>query len=112
MAAIPSNTLMNARLRTVLLLGFSSGLPLALTGSTLQAWFTEAHVNLVTIGALSLLGIPYALKFLWAPLMDYYAIPGFGKRRGWILLMQISLIIALIFMGTMNPVSQASYIGL
>ena len=65
--------LFNKRLAAVLLLGFSSGLPLALIGSTLQAWFTEAGVNLVSIGALSLLGLPFAFKFLWAPLMDHYS---------------------------------------
>ena len=103
-----SNLLINRRLLIMLFLGFSSGLPLALTSSTLQAWFTESHISLVTIGSLSLLGIPYVLKFLWAPLMDYYRFLWFGKRRGWILLTQISLVIMLILLSNMNPATQAA----
>jgi MFS transporter, PAT family, beta-lactamase induction signal transducer AmpG len=101
------NSLINMRLLAVLLLGFSSGLPLALTGSTLQAWFTEAHINLATIGALSLLGIPYTLKFLWAPLLDHYSFPRLGKRRGWIMATQFCLVVSLLLLANMNPGSQA-----
>lgn len=104
--------LFNSRLLAVLFLGFASGLPLALTGSTLQAWFTEAHINLVTIGALSLLGIPYTLKFLWAPLMDHFSLPLFGKRKGWILLMQLGVVITLLLLANMNPGLQASNMGI
>lgn len=103
--------LINTRLLAVLCLGFSSGLPLALTGSTLQAWFTEAHINLVTIGALSLLGIPYTLKFLWAPLMDQYGFPRLGKRCGWILAMQAALVISLLLLANMDPAHQAAKMG-
>lgn len=112
MTAKVSNLLINQRLMTILLLGFASGLPLALTGSTLQAWFTEANVNLVTIGALSLLGIPYTLKFIWAPLMDQYKLGWLGKRRGWMLLTQFGLVMALLSLANMNPSSQASLMGL
>ncbi len=101
------NKLMNARLLVTLLLGFSGGLPLALTSSTLQAWFTSADVNLATIGIITLLGIPYTLKFLWAPAMDYYRIPKLG-RRGWILLMQVGLIITILIIATMDPRSSAA----
>lgn len=104
--------LFNSRLLAVLFLGFASGLPLALTGSTLQAWFTEAHINLVTIGALSLLGIPYTLKFLWAPLMDHFSLPRFGKRKGWILLMQLGVVMTLLLLANMNPGLQASNMGM
>lgn len=99
---------LNTRLLAVLLLGFSSGLPLALTSSTLQAWFTEAHINLVTIGALSLLGIPYTLKFFWAPLMDHYRFKYLDKRRGWILITQLALVITLLVLAQMDPSHQAA----
>jgi PAT family beta-lactamase induction signal transducer AmpG len=81
----------NRRIQTVLLLGFSSGLPLALTGSSLQAWFTQSGVDLLTIGSLTLLGLPYVWKFLWAPLLDKFVPPLLGRRRGWILLTQLGL---------------------
>lgn len=75
----------------ILLLGFSSGLPLALTGGTLQAWLTDEKVDVKIIGALSLIGIPYSYKFLWSPVMDRFAPPFLGRRRGWILLCQLAL---------------------
>lgn len=107
-----SKVLINQRLLAVLFLGFSSGLPLALTSSTLQAWFTEAHVNIVTIGMLSLIGIPYTLKFIWAPLLDHYSIRFFGKRRGWILFSQACLVFTLLVLAQLNPSSQAGVIGI
>jgi PAT family beta-lactamase induction signal transducer AmpG len=72
-------------------LGISSGLPLLLTGSTLQAWMTDQHVDLKAIGLFALVGIPYSLKFLWAPFMDRYRLPFLTKRRGWMILTQIFL---------------------
>ena len=76
------------RVLIVLLLGFSSGLPLALSGSTLQVWMTESGVDLTTIGLFALVGTPYTLKFLWAPLVDALHVPlftrAFGRRRGWL----------------------------
>ncbi len=100
--------LINNRLLAVLCLGFSSGLPLVLIGSTLQAWFTEAHINLVTIGALSLLGIPYTLKFLWAPIMDQYGLSRFGKRRGWIMATQLGLAVLLLGLAHMDPSTEVT----
>ena len=81
----------NRRILAVMFLGLSSGLPLALTGSTLQAWFTQSGVNIYAIGALSLLGLPYVWKFLWAPVMDRFIPPLFGRIRGWVCLTQIIL---------------------
>lgn len=78
-------------LTVVAFLGFSSGLPLALTGSTLQAWMTATGIDLTTIGAMSLVGLPYLYKFLWAPLLDRYALFGGQRRRSWLLSMQILL---------------------
>ena len=97
------NTIINKRLTAVLFLGFSSGLPLALIGSTLQAWFTEAHLNLSAIGLLSLIGIPYTLKFIWAPLMDSIPLPWLGKRKGFILLTQLGLAMTLVILAGMDP---------
>ncbi len=79
------------RIATVMLLGFSSGLPLALTGGTLQAWMAVEGVDLRTIGVFALAGLPYTLKFIWSPLMDRFIPPWLGRRRGWILIAQICL---------------------
>lgn len=95
------------KLLAVLLLGFSSGLPLALTGATLGAWLTEAHVDKTTIGLFAAVATPYALKFLWSPLMDAVPFPIlgklFGRRRGWILATQIAVIVSLMLLGMANP---------
>lgn len=86
-----------------LLMGFSSGLPLLLTLKTLQAWMTDVGVDLKTVGFFSLVSLPYSLKFLWAPILDKYAPLGFGRRRGWLLITQLALVIFLIVMSTLNP---------
>ena len=95
--------LANRRVLTVAFLGFSSGLPLALTGGTLQAWMAVEGVDLKTIGIFSLIGLPYALKFFWAPLLDRYALPFLGRRRGWILGTQFVLIGLIILLGLTSP---------
>ncbi len=87
----------------LILLGFSSGLPLLLTSKTLQAWMTVAKVDLTTIGLFSLVALPYSLKFLWAPLLDRYVPPFLGRRRGWLLITQVLLIVAIAAMSTHNP---------
>lgn len=104
--------LVSYRLLAVLFLGFASGLPLALTGTTLQAWFTEAGVGVVTIGALSLIGLPYTLKFIWAPVMDYYRFPKLGTRKAWMMLTQLGLFAAILLMAHLNPVTQAYQMGM
>jgi PAT family beta-lactamase induction signal transducer AmpG len=93
----------NRRIAVVLFLGFSSGLPLALTGGTLQAWMTVSGVDIATIGLFSLIGLPYLFKFLWAPLMDRFVPPLFGRRRGWIALMQMALAGAIFIMASLDP---------
>src|ERR1700726_1855364 len=91
----------------LLFLGFSSGLPLALSGSTLLIWMRESGVNLGTIGLFALVGSPYTIKFLWAPLIDALDVPvlsrHFGRRRGWLLLSQFLLIAAIVFLGACDP---------
>ncbi|MCX8070021.1 MAG: MFS transporter [Thermodesulfovibrionales bacterium] len=88
---------------TMVLLGFSSGLPLALTGGTLQAWLTVAGVDLKTIGLYSLIGIPYTVKFLWSPFMDRFIPPFLGRRKGWIALCQVSLALLIAIIGFQDP---------
>ena len=91
----------------LLLLGFSSGLPLYLTGTgkALQAWMTTAHVSLATIGWFSLAGLPYSLKFIWAPLLDRFVPPFLGRRRGWLVITQVALLIAIAAMAFHDPVT-------
>jgi len=91
------------KMAALLLLGFSSGLPLFLTSRTLQAWMTVEGVDLTAIGLFSLVGLPYSLKFLWSPLLDRYTLPFLGRRRGWLLLIQGLLLVAIALMGLQNP---------
>ena len=84
-------------------LGFASGLPLALTGQAMQAWLTTRGVDIATIGFLSLVGVPYTFKFLWAPLMDRFDVPGAGRRRGWLVLTQVALAGALYVLSQTDP---------
>jgi len=90
------------RVLIILFLGFSSGLPLALSGTTLLVWMRESGVNLGTIGLFALVGTPYTLKFLWAPLVDALHLPfftrAFGRRRGWLVGSQLLLIGAIVLL--------------
>ena len=86
-----------------LLMGFSCGVPLLLTITVLQAWMKEEGVNLTAIGMMSLVGFPYTLKFLWAPFLDRFALPLLGRRRGWLLIAQITLIVSIAGLGQTNP---------
>ncbi|MBC7823817.1 MAG: AmpG family muropeptide MFS transporter [Candidatus Parcubacteria bacterium] len=87
----------------LLWLGFASGLPLYLTSKTLQAWMTVEGIQLSAIGLFSLVGLPYSLKFLWSPLLDRFVPPFLGRRRGWLVIMQIGLVIAIAAMALQNP---------
>jgi len=91
------------RIAIVTLLGFSSGLPLALTGGTLQAWMTVTGVDLRTIGLFALVGLPYTLKFFWSPFMDRFVPPWLGRRRGWIIITQLSLVLGISAMAFSSP---------
>ena len=91
------------KMLVLLLLGFSSGLPLALTGGTLQAWLTVKGLDIALIGLFALVGQPYTYKFLWAPLMDRFTPPFLGRRRGWLVLTQLALLATLAWMGTISP---------
>ena len=104
------------RVLIVLLLGFSSGLPLALSGSTLLVWMREAGVDLGTIGLFALVGTPYTLKFLWAPLVDALHVPfftsRFGRRRGWLLFSQLLLIAAILLQALADPARSPLFVAL
>src|ERR1041384_1752408 len=95
------------RVLIVMFLGFSSGLPLALSGSTLLVWMREAGVDLGTIGLCALVGTPYTIKFLWAPVVDALDAPILsrllGRRRGWLVFAQLLLIVATVFLGFTDP---------
>jgi PAT family beta-lactamase induction signal transducer AmpG len=93
------------RLAAVTVLGFASGLPLALTGQAMQAWLSADGIDIATIGFLSLVGLPYTFKFLWAPLMDRFEPPWLGRRRGWLVATQLALAGALVWMAATPPAS-------
>lgn len=98
-----SSVYASRRVFPLLILGFASGLPLALTSGTLQAWATVDNISLQSIGFLTLIGTAYTLKFLWAPLVDRYAPPLLGRRRGWMFLTQLLLAAAIAGMGLFSP---------
>jgi MFS transporter, PAT family, beta-lactamase induction signal transducer AmpG len=102
---------MNRKMLIILFLGFSSGLPLALVGGTLQAWFKHSGVDIVTIGFLALIGQPYSYKFLWAPFMDRYVPPLLGRRRGWILASQLLICLSIIGMSLFSPTQNPAILG-
>ena len=103
------------RVLIVLLLGFASGLPLALSGSTLAVWMTESGVDLKTIGLFTLVGLPYTFKFLWAPLVDALNVPVLsrllGRRRGWLVFSQLLLIAAILYLGFQNPTAAPAMVA-
>jgi MFS transporter, PAT family, beta-lactamase induction signal transducer AmpG len=100
------------RMLVVFLMGIASGLPLLLTGSVLQAWMQGEGVDLGTIGLFALVGLPYTLKFLWAPFLDRYQFGRLGRRRGWLLRVQLGLALAMAGMGFTEPaVSPLSVAG-
>lgn len=91
------------KMSALLLLGVASGLPLFLTSRTLQAWMTVEGVNLAAIGLFSLVGLPYSLKFIWSPLLDRFAPPLLGRRRGWLAITQVCLVAAIALMALQRP---------
>src|SRR6266508_1414713 len=104
------------RVLIVLLLGFSFGLPLALSGSTLLVWMRESGVDLGTIGMFALVGTPYTMKFLWAPLVDALHVPfftrAFGRRRGWLVFSQLLLIGSILLLALTDPARSPLFVAL
>ena len=87
----------------IVLLGFASGIPLALTGQAMQAWLTVQGLDLAAIGFLSLVGLPYTFKFLWSPLMDRFELPWLGRRRSWLVFTQLALAGVLVLLAATSP---------
>lgn len=105
-------TSFSPRMLVALVMGFASGLPLLLTSTLLQAWMTDAGVDLGTIGLFTLVGLPYTLKFVWAPLLDRYVIPGVGRRRGWLLVAQALLMLTIAGLGMTHPAANPPLVAL
>jgi PAT family beta-lactamase induction signal transducer AmpG len=112
--------LFNRKILIILLMGFSSGLPLALIGGTLQAWMKSAGVSLGTISLFAIVGLPYTIKFLWAPLMDRFSLfhregPGHkkvGRRKSWMFITQIGLAASILFLGWSDPKDHLTMLAL
>ena len=100
---IPIQQIFSIKMFITLAMGFSAGLPLLLTLSAMQAWMSEEGINLGEIGLVALVGLPYSWKFLWAPVLDRFALPFLGRRRGWLLLTQILLALSISGIGFCNP---------
>lgn len=98
-----AGTLLSTRMLVTLVMGFASGMPLLLTADVLKFWLRSEGIDLVSIGLLSLIGLPYSIKFLWAPLLDRFSIPGLGRRRGWLLVTQGTLAVGLLLIGLLEP---------
>jgi len=94
--------ILSKKMLSMIFLGFNSGLPLLLTGSTLQAWMTDSKIDIKDIGYFALVGLPYATKFLWAPLLDRYQLFS-SRRKGWMTVFQIGLVASLFIMAQINP---------
>jgi PAT family beta-lactamase induction signal transducer AmpG len=94
---------MNQRLFIVFILGFSSGLPMALISSTLQAWYSYSGMSVLATGMLSLISLPYTYRFFWGPILDRYSLFKMGKRRSWIITMQCLLLLGFNVMAWLNP---------
>lgn len=102
---------MNKRLLIVFSLGFSSGLPLALVSSTLQAWFAYSGQSVTITAFLSLISLPYLYRIVWSPLLDRYALLPIGKRRSWILVMQLCLALGFNLMAWLSPTTNPFWLA-
>src|SRR4029078_9455555 len=107
---------LDPRVLIILLLGFSSGLPLALSGSTLLLWMKDVGVDLGTIGLFALVGVPYTIKFLWAPIVDAFEVPILGRllghRRGWLVFSQLLLMAPILLLGLQDPLQSPWMVAL
>jgi len=108
----PAGTQRTRTLSAITLLGFGSGLPVALSFSTLEAWCAVSGLSLKTIGAIKLVALAYVFKFLWAPLIDRYSLPILGRRRGWMLWTQLGIAVALVLIAGLSPQSSLPAIAL
>jgi PAT family beta-lactamase induction signal transducer AmpG len=99
------------RMLCLLLLGYAAGLPLLLIGSTLQAWMTDSKVDLGTIGMVSLIGLPYTIKFVWSPFLDRFRVPFLGRRKGWMVVFQALLVVSIFSLSLVNPKEHLMLVG-
>ena len=97
------NPYLEKKMLITLSMGFVSGVPLLLTITLLQAWLTDEGISKSTIGLFALVVLPYSLKFIWAPLFDHFTVSRLGRRRGWLLIIQILLIASIIILGMSDP---------
>ena len=100
--------IISRRMLVAFVMGFSAGLPLLLTMGVLQAWMKEKGVDLTWIGMITLVQLPYTWKFIWAPILDRYTLPFLGRRRGWLLMAQLTLVIAIVALGYSDPVEHVA----
>ena len=100
-------TIFSRRMLVAFLMGFSCGLPLLLTIGVLQAWMKDTGVDLTWIGMITLVQIPYTWKFIWAPFLDRFVPPFLGRRRGWMLMAQLALMVAIAGLGYSDPAQAA-----
>lgn len=101
--------ILSRRMLVALVMGFCAGLPLLLTIGVLQAWMQEAGLDLTWIGMITLVQLPYSWKFLWSPVLDRFTPPFLGRRRGWLLMAQLALILAIILLGFSDPVHKPGW---
>lgn len=106
------NKIFSYRQLFIFIHGLSSGLPLLLTLGTLQAWMTDANVDLGTIGLISSVTLPYSLKFLWSPLLDRFVWPFLGRRKGWILVAQLAVAASIALLAMLNPANNIWFFSL
>lgn len=102
---------LSGRMLAILILGFSSGLPLLLIGGTLKAWLHDEGLDLTTIGFFALVGLPYTLKFVWSPLLDRYVPPFLDRRRGWIVVFQVLLLLSFALIAFVHPAQHTLLLG-
>ncbi|MDX1556920.1 MAG: hypothetical protein R3212_12890, partial [Xanthomonadales bacterium] len=95
--------LLTRKMLVCIFLGFSSGLPLFILVSLVSAWLRRADIDLSTIGLFALVGLPYTWKFLWSPVMDRFALPFLGRRRGWALISQVGVLVSVGLLGHFDP---------
>ncbi len=96
------------------LFGFSSGLPFLLVAGTLAYWLKENGIKLADITMIASAGMTYAFKFVWAPLLDHWRLPGFarlGQRRGWLLFAQLGVVLGLLAMAALTPVQLVPFVA-
>jgi PAT family beta-lactamase induction signal transducer AmpG len=105
-------TIFSRKMLVALVMGFSCGFPLLLTTTLLQAWMREEGIDLSMIGLMALVGLPYTVKFLWAPILDRFTLPFLGRRRGWLLSSQLALMGAIAALGLSDPKRHAVAVAL